>query len=281
MSTFTKVLLATDLTLQSDNLLGCLTNLNPDGETEVVLAHVFDDDDDADPHGSKYKEVVDHLYEYEKKLKAKGYEEIKIITPVGKPEEVLGKAAEDCDADLLMMASHGKGFFERAFKGSTTFDVAKNATLPLFIDRDDDNDNSDDLLSTVMVATDFSKQSLESLNIIRSMRELVKHVLFVHVIEHSRSHPDYKNKRNNAELMLQELVDEMKIFGIESSYIIAKGVASKQIGDICEQKNVGMIMLARTGADRTDNMSLGSTAENVILNVDRAILLLPSEDMDD
>ena len=52
MSTFTKVLLATDLSPQADKLTECLFCLCPDTETEVVLAHVFDDDDDADPDGS-------------------------------------------------------------------------------------------------------------------------------------------------------------------------------------------------------------------------------------
>mgnify|MGYP002546631239 CR=1 FL=1 len=53
MSTFTKVLLATDLSPQADKLTECLFCLCPDTETEVVLAHVFDDDDDADPDGEK------------------------------------------------------------------------------------------------------------------------------------------------------------------------------------------------------------------------------------
>ncbi len=55
MSTFAKVLLATDLTPQAEKLPECLFSLCPDTETEVVLAYVFDDDDDADPDGSKYK----------------------------------------------------------------------------------------------------------------------------------------------------------------------------------------------------------------------------------
>ena len=61
MSTFTKVLLATDLSPQADKLTECLFNLCPDTETEVVLAHIFDDDDDADPDGSSYKRTQSRL----------------------------------------------------------------------------------------------------------------------------------------------------------------------------------------------------------------------------
>lgn len=281
MNTFTKVLLASDLTPQSDNLLGCLTGLCPDTETEVVLAHVVDSDEDADPHGSTYKEIRNHLEGYEQKLKSKGYEAVTIATPAGEPEKVLNDLIEECEADLLMVASHGKGFFERTFKGSTTYEMAKNATIPLFIDRDDDNDNSDELLGTVMVATDFSKKSLEALNIIRELREFVGRVVFLHVVEHSRSREDFREQEAAAEMQLEELVDELKIFGIEADYIVEKGRASQKIDEVCEKENVGMVIMARTGTGISNNLALGGTAENVVLNVDRAILLLPAADMDD
>ena len=95
MSTFNKVMLATDLTPQSDNLLGCLISLCPDVETEIVLAHVFDDDEDADPHGSHYKEAINHLENYKEKLAGAGYESIAVHTPEGDDaDEVLNKLAE-------------------------------------------------------------------------------------------------------------------------------------------------------------------------------------------
>ena len=64
MSTFTKVLLATDLSPQADKLTECLFSLCPNTETEVVLAHVFDDDDDADPDGSSFKRTQSRLESY-------------------------------------------------------------------------------------------------------------------------------------------------------------------------------------------------------------------------
>ena len=281
MNTFNRVLLASDLTRQSDNLVGCLTSLCPDTETEVVLAHVLNSDDDADPHGSTYKEIKNHLEGYADRLKSKGYETVTVVTPKGEPDEVLTKTAEELEADLLLMASHGKGFFERTFKGSTTYDVARMTTVPLFIDRDDDDNNSDELLGTVLVATDFSKKSLDALNIIRGLREYVGRVLFLHVIEHSRSREDYLEQKANAELQLEELVDELKIFGIEADYKIKKGKASQQIDEVCEKENVGMVVMARTGVGSGNNINLGGTAENVVLHVDRAILLLPGLDLDD
>ena len=203
------------------------------------------------------------------------------MTPAGETTPVLTALAEECEADLLLVASHRKGFFKRALMGSTTFELARAVSLPLLINKDEEDETTGNLLETVLLPTDFSRKSLEGLNIIRSLREFVGRVIFVHVIEHSRNKHDYKEKYGSAQLFLQELVDEMKIFGIDADYRIAHGVASKKIAAICERDNVSLIMLAKTGADMTSGDDLGSTSENLVLNSDCAIMLLPAEDNDD
>lgn len=281
MSTFTKVLLATDLTPQADKLTECLFNLCPDTETQVVLAHVFDDDDDADPDGSSYKKAYSRLGGYKNDLEQAGYEDIKVLTPVGEVSVVLAKLSLEQEADLILVASHRKGFLKRALMGSTTFELARSAEIPLLISKDDIDESKNNLLETVLIPTDFSKKSLEALNIIRSLREFVGKVLFVHVIEHSRNKHDYKEKYGSAVLFLKELVDEMKIFGIDADFRVAHGVASKKITAICERDNVSLIMMSKTGADMTNGTELGSTSENIVLNADCSVMLLPAEDNDD
>lgn len=279
MSTFAKVLLATDLTPQSDNLTECLFSLCPDTETQVILAHVFDDEDDADSTSSTYKKTMSRLEGYKNDLLQAGYEDVSIVTPVGEPFEAICQTAEEQNADLIMAASHGKGFLKSAIMGSTTFDLARAASLPLFISKDEDQRDSDQLLTNVMIPTDFSKKSLSALNIVRGLREHVDRIVFVHVIERSRSRQDYKDKYNNAALFLQELVDEMKIFGIDADYRIAKGAASKEIVHLARQEHTKLIMMTKTGAGLVKGLVIGSTSQNVILNTDCATLLLPADDI--
>ena len=278
MSTFAKVLLATDLTPQSDNLTECLFSLCPDTETEVVLAHVFDDDDDADPDGSNYKKVNSRLEGYKNDLEQAGYEEVTVVTPIGdEPFEAICDAGEEHEADLLMVASHGKGFLKSTIMGSTTFDLARATTLPLFISKEDNKDASK-LLDTILIPTDFSQKSLDCLNVVRGLREYIGNVIFVHVIERYRSKEEYKEKYGNAKLFLQELVDELKIFGIKADYHIGRGAASKEIVHVSRQEHASLIIIAKTGAGLVKGLVMGSTAQNVVLNSTCGILLLPAED---
>ncbi len=277
MSTFSKVLLATDFSPQSGRLAECLFSICPDTETEVVLAHVLEGDDDADPDGSRLKKVQQRLEALQKELEQSGYEHVSVAVPRGEIHEAILGESEAERAELLLVASHGKGFFRRTLLGSTTCDLARAADRPLLISKL--GDEGVDLLSKVMLPTDFSKKSLEALNVIRALREYVGEIIFLHVIERSRSKQDYKQMSANAHMFLKELVDEMKIFGIEADYRVCRGVASKKIGELCEKEQISLLMMSKNGSAIKDGMGIGSTTENVVLNVDCSTLILPAEEV--
>lgn len=109
---FTRVLLAMDLTPKSEILLPCLYSLCPDTNTEIILAYVFDEEEDADPYSSSYKKVYSKLQGYANELMRNGYEEVSIEMPWGEVFEEITRVGNDKEVDLTLVASHGKGFLE-------------------------------------------------------------------------------------------------------------------------------------------------------------------------
>ncbi len=279
MNNFNKVLLATDLSAAAGKLPDCLFELCPDTGTEIVLVHVLDDDEDADPHSSSYKQIQAKIKRYEEDLLRAGYEQVSVMTPVGEALEQINKIAEELDVDLALLASHGKGFIRSTLLGSTTFDLARMAKYPLFIDKSyAEKDEHRPLLKNILVPTDFSKESLTALNVIRNLREHIEEVVFVHVIEKSRNADDLNEQMQKAELKLNELVDEVKIFGVRGVTRIAKGTPSKQLQRISVEIDASMIVIAKTGAGLVKGLPLGSTAQNLALNTNRPLLMLPETD---
>ena len=279
MNNFNKVLLATDLSAAAGKLPDCLFELCPDTGTEIVLVHVLDDDEDADPHSSSYKQIQAKIKRYEEDLLRAGYEQVSVMTPVGEALEQINKIAEELDVDLALLASHGKGFIRSTLLGSTTFDLARMAKYPLFIDKSyAEKDEHRPLLKNILVPTDFSKESLTALNVIRNLREHIEEVVFVHVIEKSRNADDLNEQMQKAELKLNELVDEVKIFGVRGVTRIAKGTPSKQLQRISVEIDASMIVIAKTGAGLLKGLPLGSTAQNLALNTNRPLLMLPETD---
>lgn len=275
MNSFNRVMLATDLSNASDRLTDCLFEICPDIETEVVVAHVITDDEDADPHSSGYKQIQLQLKKYEDDFLRAGYENVRVITPSGEAIEEIKVLTETHEPDLLFLASHGKGFLRRAFQGSTTFDLVSITTCPLFILKEDEMVLPEHLLKKVVVPTDFSKESLAALNIIRSLREQIEEVIFVHVIEKTRNDDERDEKRKKAEQKLNELAEEVRIFGMNCTVRVAKGTASKQTQKIADKVGATMIVLAKVGQGYKKGKFLGSTAQNIIVNTDTPVLLLP------
>ena len=245
---FDKVLLATDLSEEADGLLPCFYSLCPDDDTEVAVAHIFKDKEDAEPGSSSFKKVQSRVRSVVAELRRAGYENAREIYRSGEVFEQLTEIADDEDAGLIMVASHGKGFFKSALLGSTTFDLARATDRPLFVSK------------PVEDAGD---------------------VVFVHVVERSRSQDDLEDKMKTASNRLQELVDEMKIFGIKADFHVRKGAASKEILRIAEKEDVSLIVMAKTGAGLVKGLVMGSTAQNVTLNSERSLLLLPPENAAD
>lgn len=275
MSSFSRVLMATDLSRQSVNMTDGLTSLCPDGDTSVVLAHVFEDEDDADPRSSKFIEITAKLEKYKQDLLQEGYHDIKIVTACGDPAEQIHQLTETHHIDLIFVASHGKGFIRSAIiGGSTTYDLARDTLQPLYIDKDDE-DAKENIVSNVLIATDFSKKSLQALDIIRELHDKVERCLFVHVIENN------EDDIESAKILLQELTDEAKMFGIKSEYRIAEGIASHEIIEIAEKEKCQIITMAKTGAGNCHDDSLGSTSKALLLNAECALLLIPDIDDED
>ena len=145
---FDKVLLATDLSEEADGLLPCFYSLCPDDDTEVAVAHIFKDKEDAEPGSSSFKKVQSRVRAVVAELRRAGYENAREIYRSGEVFEQLTEIADDEDAGLIMVASHGKGFFKSALLGSTTFDLARATDRPLFVSKPVE-DAGDELLALV------------------------------------------------------------------------------------------------------------------------------------
>jgi nucleotide-binding universal stress UspA family protein len=57
-------------------------------------------------------------------------------TAVGIPHLEIVQMAEDLEADMIVMGTHGRGFFSHAILGSTTERVVRRASCPVLVVRD-------------------------------------------------------------------------------------------------------------------------------------------------
>jgi nucleotide-binding universal stress UspA family protein len=58
---------------------------------------------------------------------------LKDVVRVGSPIDEIIRLAEEEDASLICMVSHGKGYFRELLVGSTSFDVVRRAKRPVLV----------------------------------------------------------------------------------------------------------------------------------------------------
>ena len=278
---FSRVMLALDLSELTSRMLDVFYSVCLDPGTEVYLLHVVKRSENFAQTTSYYKKTYSRLKGLAQDIRNAGYDNVEILWESN--QDVLDgiqKAVDQYDINLLLMASHGKGVWASTFRGSSTFNVVRAIDIPTLVIKGDYK--CSDYLQRILLPTDFSRKSLIALNFIRNLRENVGEVIFVHVIEGVRGDEELRENKEMAEDMLQELCNEMQDFGIQSRYVIADGgAASKEVCKLAEEENCSLVITGKTGAGPIKGLLMGSTAQNILLNANRTLWVMPDEESDE
>ena len=278
---FSRVMLALDLSELTSRMLDVFYSVCLDPGTEVYLLHVVRKSENFAQTTPYYKKTYSRLKGLAQDIKNAGYDNVEILWESN--QDVLDgiqKAVDQYDINLLIMASHGKGVWASTFRGSSTFNAVRAIDIPTLVVKGDYK--CSDYLQRILLPTDFSRKSLIALNFIRNLRENVGEVIFVHVIEGVRGDEELRENKEMAEDMLQELCNEMQDFGIQSRYVIADGgAASKEVCKLAEEENCSLVITGKTGAGPIKGLLMGSTAQNILLNANRTLWVMPDEESDE
>ncbi len=129
---FSKVVYPTDFSKPAEKALSLLREL--DSIEEIELVHVI-------TKGETEEEIESNIQIAKKKLDSIKAElgnigfHVKEHVRVGSPAREICSVAEDEDASLIAMSSHGKGWIKELLLGDTAFDVVKNTKRPVLVVR--------------------------------------------------------------------------------------------------------------------------------------------------
>ncbi len=129
---FSKVLYPTDFSEPAMEALSFVKDLK--GIEEIGLVHVVTKGETEEEIEANIKEAKKKLEDIKDELSGGDFI-VKDYVRVGSPAEEICSVAEDEDASLIAMSSHGKGWFEELLLGDTTFDVIKKTKRPVLVVR--------------------------------------------------------------------------------------------------------------------------------------------------
>ncbi|MFW5873594.1 MAG: universal stress protein [Bacillota bacterium] len=280
-----KVILATDFSDTAEKLLNCLDELKPLGYEEIILTHVINIHSAKIVNVDQFKRSNQEVLEGIKKNIAERGFEVQIEIPVGDPADELKKLAKKVEADLILIASHGRGFIKRVFLGSTTYDLIRQTETPVLIEKYKNLEKGGGELACarkfnrILLPIDFSTCSQGVVEYIKDNSKLLEEVILLAVIESSNNIEELEEQKETAREKLAGTMEELQECGLncEISYKVDEGAASDNIIRVAEEEEVGLVIMAKRGEGRIKEMMLGSTADRVAKKSPVPVLLVPCE----
>jgi nucleotide-binding universal stress UspA family protein len=206
-------------------------------------------------------------------------------------DEILG-IVKDRLVDLVVMGSHGRGYFERMVLGSVTERMLRQLPVPVLTVSHLDPAHLIHKpgvvpLKRILYASDLGGDSDAGLQFaIRLARGLDAHLTVAHVIDPMGSGflneqtvgymPEYAaNVRTQAEEYLNRVVTVQSDGSVPITTVLGEGSPHAVINEIAAECKADLIVINLHGKGAIERALLGSTAERVIRTAAVPVLALP------
>ncbi|MCQ1534427.1 universal stress protein [Methanosarcina sp. KYL-1] len=275
------VLVPTDFTIETEDLLGCIGELQHVGLKKVILLHVVDI---LKAHGltpmfeRNAKEKIGEYADFVREMEL----EAETLVVVGDVKRTIAEVAEREDVDLIVMGTTTPGIIRGKLLGRTTEYIVRKSKKMVLVEKYDALKEGKETyaktctatFSRILVPMDCSLEAMRAIRVLSSFAGMTREVLLVHVIENIKDLDFLEEQREEVLQMLRKIGDELK--GFDVSHRVIEGIPSDEIARLALKEEVTLIMLTSRGKGIIEELLLGSTAENVLRKTIKPVLLIPS-----
>lgn len=280
---FRTALISLDYSAAQGPLLDCLSDLQDMGVTRVILIHVTKVGYGQGAGYGHEDTLKEWLADRAKPLRAAGLEMDIDIRAAGEVAKEILQAAEDHNADLIVIGSRGQNMIRGLFLGSVAREVIRLCTLPVRLEWIEATGKDGAAacertchagLRRLLLATDFSSQAYAAE---KAAAELAPHagvVDLVHVVSPDEA-ARYPRWQAMARAALDDIAHEIKAAGGKAEVHLATGKPSQEIAQIAADRDTDLIVVGKHGQGWVESMAIGSTAANLCEIARRPVLVVP------
>ncbi len=289
---FKTIVIATDLSPASNVLVECVIGLKMLGVKKIFLTYAMGLRHLDDMQYSIASKVEPFLLEQKKKLTDQGIEtEIEMVP--GIPAEEIRRVAEEKDASLIVIGSHGESMLEHVLYklGGTASEVLHSFTRPLLLERTRIvkkgtetciEPSCSNYLKNVLYVTDFSDTAQRAFNYIETMvKNGCKQVTIMHVQDKTKIDKQLSDKLEEFNKIdtkrIEMLKEQLKKKGDTDVQVkLVYGNPTSEILTEVASRNYSLIVMGSQGRGFIPEIFLGSVSHNVARNSGVSVLLIPA-----
>lgn len=213
---------------------------------------------------------------------------------LGIPSQQINAVATDCGADLVVLGTHGRTGLADVALGSTAERVVRGAPCPVLTVRSVQGQHrlvgnhvagAAPVIGRILTPVDFSPCSLEALDYAADIAHVFcAAVTILHVIEPIFYDLDValghivqeREKREEAESQLSELVDRLKRRGLSVQTAVRGGITGDSILAGAQGQGCNLIVMGTHGRRGLSQLRTGSIAEAVLRQAQCPVLTVKS-----
>ncbi len=218
-----------------------------------------------------------------------------ITVGVGDPADTILSLADEHRAELIVIASHGRGALGRWTFGSVADRLARTSTLPVLVIRPKDaapevdtlpeferilllTDGSERSLSAVDEAADLAKKLGKPVTMVRAIfpeAELAPSAGYGAVYAPELYDELTKSIEDEATKSLDAIAEQVKTHGAEAEYLLVHGPAAQTIMSMATPND--LIVMTSHGRSGFRRWLIGSVAEKLVRDAPCPVMLVRSD----
>ena len=200
---------------------------------------------------------------------------------VGTPTEEIVATADELQADLVVMGTHGRSGMERLLIGSVADGVIRRSTIPVLAVPPGAPASA---LGTVLVATDGGRVATHAVDLGSVVAGAFDgHLHAISVVEPSglgvdvRSAELYDVLSERAEGAVEAAEERATAAGVDITTAIEYGRPATRVRAYSQEHDIGLVVMGTHGRSGLDRLLLGSVAEKTLRLSTAPVLVVPPE----
>lgn len=283
-----KILLPTDLSATSFNLLECIKPFKNYGTEEIVLLHVIDLKYALTVPENTIEETRKLLENHGEILANYGFS-ITIDLRTGTPWKEIIESAKSHKTSMILIGSHGRSIAGEIILGSVTSELIEQANMPILVIKMTEYDTTkksrtcatklEHIFDSVLFPTDFSEETKNCYKFIKENKNLIKKLTILYVQEPILLEQPIEFNIEELDAIAMKRLENIKThIGIVNTEIeIAHGKPSLEIIDFIESSRYTLTIMGTRGMGLTARLLLGSNSRYVIRHSKIPVLIIPGK----
>jgi ACR3 family arsenite transporter len=277
-----KVLIATDLSKASDEVVDCIARYGKAFSKEAKLAHIISVETAGGIEETLEKSEKPIIETQAGRLKASGIA-ISYSFGYGIPFVEINRLIADERHKLLILGSHGKSMSKEILLGSVSDSIIRNLKIPALVIKCPQQTNicAFDLSGRILFPTDFSENAKIAFEVLASVAgHYDAKVTLYHVQDVNILFPHLKHKMPEFNATDKQRLDALKQTLIERgvknvAVKLETGHAKQAIINEMNNNKYNLVVMGTQGRGWIEELFIGGVAHAVVRKSNSSLLLVP------